>query len=76
MEEKKTFIIPENDLLDLPTIPPGMSEPVKYTWTEMFLMCEKILPYLNKNRFEKLNLATPVREFTLFDELSQQVIKP
>lgn len=43
----------DEDILDLPDAPDFISEPPKYTATEMAEMCEKMLPVWNKIRYSK-----------------------
>ena len=46
------------DILNLPDAPDFISEPPRYTATEMARMCEAMLPYWNKMR-----LANPPPPF-------------
>lgn len=43
----------ESDILNLPDAPPEVSEPPRYSMEEFISLCEKMLPYWNKERFSK-----------------------
>ena len=43
----------DSDILDLPEAPDFISSPPKYTMEEMAQLCEKMLPYWNKERYSR-----------------------
>ena len=43
----------DKDLLDLPDAPDFCSEPPRYSMAEFIALCEKLLPYWNKERYSK-----------------------
>jgi hypothetical protein len=42
----------DSDILNLPEAPDFIQTPPQYTMEEMFMICEKMLPYWNKLRLE------------------------
>ena len=64
----KPYQLPDNLILDLPDAPDFVSEPPQIGLIEMIQMCEKMLPYWNKKRFEELEKhkdTVPWEPFTL-----------
>ena len=59
------FKLKDSDILDLPVAPNFISEAPQYTLTEMFMICEKMLPYWNKIRYSKPLPPGPSQEFIL-----------
>lgn len=42
--------LPDSDILNLPEAPEFISHPPVYTMEEMAALCEKMLPYWNRER--------------------------
>jgi hypothetical protein len=61
----KDFKLNPSDLLNLPDAPDFISEPPKYTVTEMAEMCEKMLFFWNKERFLNPPLPIHIEPFIL-----------
>ena len=49
----RKYVLPDDLQLILPDAPDFISEPPKYSLLEMIEMCEKMLPYWNKKRFDE-----------------------
>ena len=47
------MVLKDSDILNLPDAPDFISEPPRYTASEMAAMCEKLLPEWNKIRYSK-----------------------
>ena len=56
------------DILNLPDAPDFISEPPKYTASEMARMCETMLPYWNRIRYSKPEPPFVGEAFRLHDE--------
>ena len=56
------------DILNLPEAPDFISKPPKYPLPEFIALCEKLLPYWNKQRFAAPPPLPPHEAFTLDDE--------
>lgn len=53
------------DIFDLPDAPDFISDPPIYSMAEMLVLCEPILDYLNKYRFDEAYYPPVTREFRL-----------
>jgi hypothetical protein len=51
--DSKQYNLPDDLNLNLPDAPDFISEPPKFTLLEMIQICEKMLPFWNKQRFEQ-----------------------
>ena len=65
----RVMALKESDLsLNFPDAPDFISEPPKYTVTEMIALCEKMLPYWNAKRYAKPEVHVEVPAFVITDE--------
>jgi hypothetical protein len=56
------------DILDLPEAPDFISKPPTYPLPEFIALCERLLPYWNKQRFVAPPPLPPLEAFKLLDE--------
>jgi hypothetical protein len=56
------------DLLNLPEAPDFISKPPMYPLPEFIALCEKLLPYWNKQRLATPPPLPPHEAFTLVDD--------
>ena len=56
------------DILNLPEAPDFISKPPTYTLPEFIALCEKLLPYWNKQRLAAPPALPPQEAFKLVDE--------
>ena len=59
------MVIKDSDKLNLPEAPDFMSEVPKYTMQEMMEICEKMLPFWNKERLKSPPVLVKRDDFTL-----------
>ena len=62
----------DRDILNLPEAPPQLSEPPRYTAAEFIALCEKMLPYWNRERFSKPPAPFVGEPFRLIEEADPQ----
>jgi len=60
------------DILNLPDAPDFISKPPVYPLPEFIALCEKLLPYWNKQRFAAPPPLPPGEAFKLLDEGSER----
>jgi hypothetical protein len=58
------------DILNLPEAPDFISKPPTYPLSEFIALCEKLLPYWNKQRFASPPPLPPLEAFKLVEERS------
>jgi len=57
----------DSDILNLPEAPDFISEPPRYSVSEMIELCEKMLPYWNEIRYSKAEPEFVGSAFSLCD---------